>query len=51
MSPDKKKALGVISLALGLIAWLGERWNLISQRVADLANLISLIAGSIATFA
>jgi hypothetical protein len=46
-----KKAVGVASLLLGLLAWLGERFGLITERVSDWASFGSLVTGVIATFA
>jgi len=46
-----RKILGVASLVLGLLAWLGERLGLITRRTSDLASFGSAVTGVIATFA
>ena len=51
MSVSARKDFGIASLALGLIAWLGEKFGLITKQVADWINAASLVAGAFATFA
>jgi len=51
MSASARKNYGIASLALGLIAWLGEKFGLIIKQVADWINAASLVAGAIATSA
>ncbi len=48
---SSKKILGVASLLLGLFAWLGEKFGLITQRTADWANFGSAVTGAIVAFA
>ena len=47
---SSKKILGLASL-LGLFAWLGEKFGLITRRTADWANFGSAVTGAIAAFA
>ena len=51
MRASSKKILGVTSLLLGLFAWLGEKFCLITQRTADWANFGSAVTGAIVAFA
>ena len=51
MSAQARKVVGAASLILGLIAWLGEKFGLITRQVADWANFGSAVTGLIATFA
>lgn len=51
MQASSKKFLGVASLLLGLFAWLGEKFGLITQRTADWANFGSAVTGAIVAFA
>lgn len=51
MSAQSRKALSITSLVLGLLAWLGEKFGLITRRAADWANFGSAVTGLIATFA
>jgi len=46
-----KKILGVASLLLGLFAWLGEKFGLVTRRTADWANFGSAVTGAIVAFA
>jgi hypothetical protein len=50
-SSDVKKGAGVVSLMLGIVAWLGEKSSWFSQKVADALNFLSLGFGAVATFA
>jgi hypothetical protein len=51
MSAQVRKVVGAASLILGLIAWLGEKFGLITRQAADWANFGSAVAGLVATFA
>lgn len=51
MSASARRDFGIASLLLGLIAWLGEKYGMITKQVADCINGASLVAGAIATFA
>lgn len=48
---DVKKGAGVVSLVLGIVAWLGEKYAWFSERMADALNFLSLGFGAVATFA
>jgi len=50
MSASSKKNLGVVSLVLGLVAWLGEKLGLITSKVADVITVGSLVTGAAAVF-
>jgi hypothetical protein len=50
VSASSRKNLGIASLVLGLIAWLGEELGLITKKVADVMNFASMVAGAAATF-
>ena len=51
MHASSKKILGLASLLLGLFAWLGEKFGLITRRTAHWANFGSAVTGAIAAFA
>lgn len=46
-----KKGASVVSLLLGLLAWLGEKFGWISDQAAELLTVGSLASGAVATFA
>jgi len=48
---SSKKILSVANLLLGLFAWLGEKFGLITRRTADRVSFGSATTGAIATFA
>jgi|HubBroStandDraft_6_1064221.scaffolds.fasta_scaffold4355921_1 hypothetical protein len=50
MSASSKKNLSIVSLVLGLVAWLGEKFGLITDKVANVMNFGSFVTGAIATF-
>ena len=51
MQASSRRIPGVARLLLGLFAWLGEKFGLITQRTADWANLGSAVTGAIVAFA
>ena len=51
MSAGSRKNLGVASVVLGLIAWMGEKFDVIPRKVAEWINLASIVTGAIAKFA
>jgi hypothetical protein len=50
MSASSRKNLSIISLVLGLVAWLGQKLHLITEKVADVMTFASLATGAIAMF-
>jgi hypothetical protein len=50
MSASSSRNVGIASLLLGLFAWLGEKFGLITAKVADVMTAASLVTGAIATF-
>jgi hypothetical protein len=51
VSAGSRKNLGVASVVLGLIAWMGEKFDVIPRKVAEWINLASIVTGAIAKFA
>jgi hypothetical protein len=50
VSASSRKNLSIISLALGLVAWLGQKLNLLTEKVADMMTFASLATGAVAVF-
>lgn len=46
-----KKGAGIISLVLGLFAWLGDKYAWFSAKVTETLNVLSLAFGAVTTFA
>ena len=50
VSASSRKNLSIISLVLGLAAWLGQKLDLITEKVADMMTFASLAMGAVAIF-
>lgn len=48
---DVKKTAGVASLVLGVLGWLGQKFQWFSGRVTDTMSFLSLALGFVATAA
>ena len=48
---DVKKGAGIAGLVLGILAWLGERYEWCSAKTAEVLKALSFLFGVVATLA
>jgi len=47
---NMRKGAGIVSLVLGVLAWLGDRYAWFTAKTSEGLNALSLTFGAVATF-